>query len=93
MWLIIWISSSLIAGLIGIVRRVIRREYPVSLMDLLPSLAISSIACGIVGWRIGLALVEASDGAILGTLAGVLGGVFVLLRIETLELPKLADVA
>jgi hypothetical protein len=88
-WLIIWIASLVVAGLIGIVRRVIRREYPISLIDLLPYLAISSIACGIVGWQIGLALVGVSDGAIFGALAGILGGSFVLLSIETLELPKL----
>jgi hypothetical protein len=88
-WLVIWIASLVIAGLIGIVRRVIRREYPTSLMDLLLPLAISSIACGIVGWQIGLAFVGAPDGAIFGALAGVWGGSSVLLSIEALELPKL----
>jgi len=86
---IIWTVCLVIAGLIGMARRVIRREYPISLIDLLPYLAISSIACGIVGWQIGLALVGVSDGAIFGALAGILGGSFVLLSIETLELPKL----
>jgi len=88
-WVIVWLASLIIAGLTGIVRRAIRKEHATSLMQLLPCLVISSIACGIVGWQIGLASVRTSDGAIFGALAGVLGGLFVILIIETLELPKL----
>ena len=87
--MIIWTVCLVIAGLIGMARRVIRREYPISLVDLFPSLTTSGLVCGIVGWQIGLAFVGASDGAIFGALAGVLGGLFVLLNTETLEWPKL----